>query len=731
MTPWFRKLRDRIGARPSGGRPFGYLFGVLTAICVLFLGGARTTHAQGIVDSLISFSMKGIVDGILILASSFIAFEGWLLTQILSFFAVVTTWQSTSNNVVVYDAWVIGRDLVNLFFIVGLIVISFATIFRTFKILPNFHWKQALPRLLIAAILVNLSLGISEVVVLASNRVTVLFAGVTQRYGANLGQILGTDVLITAVATLTDVEPASRNLGNILGPPGKSPENTEWEHYLSFKQNRTNEENAAYDRCLLERKKISVWYLPAFFERSTGKTTSDCIRELAMNRRGERAVSDWERTKVEVAATVERALEYTDEQEANQRLNLLFQSIFTIALLGMVIISIGTAVIFFMLRTVAIWVFMFLSAFAFGFNWLGSGTLAKWWKQFFGWNIFGPFYMLVIIFGMMFLSRSGELMAGVSAGQGIQPMIQTFFLFLFAMIVFVGGLLLAINSSFATAVKSTPILGKAAVKAGVFSALNISAAVGGGLYNKLGITESFQARKEKLAQQYGRIRPEFLRMKSKEEKLAIARRRIGVAGGEQDVLKNLQGRISSQQKSLEARMNAITDSNPAEQARKRTEFLEGQFKRGNKANRLAAGNILMSQGKLSSKDVKKMEKEYSGGFQKAEFGKQVEKGKDPATAFEYAVNRMGANPPPAKVNAAKQKFYGRVLNNPKAFGELDKTYNTDATQRTNLRYAADQAWPPGAPNSKEQKRRNAAEARLRKVAVGDIDRNLLIDHIFS
>ncbi|MDX1440390.1 MAG: hypothetical protein R3284_10860, partial [Rubricoccaceae bacterium] len=104
---------------------------------------------------------------------------------------LVAGWQVDVNNEIVFGVWEILRDFANIFFIVGLVVISFATIFRATGLgfFRNWHYQSALPWLLGAAILVNFSLGISDVVVRTANRVTVLFVNIADSANLNLADL--------------------------------------------------------------------------------------------------------------------------------------------------------------------------------------------------------------------------------------------------------------------------------------------------------------------------------------------------------------------------------------------------------------------------------------------------------------------------------------------------------------------------------------------------------------
>jgi hypothetical protein len=72
---------------------------------------------------------------------------------------------------VIIEAWQVVRDLSNMFFIVILLVIAFGTLFR----LEAYSWKKLLPKMVLAAILVNYSRAICGVIVDASQIVMLTF----------------------------------------------------------------------------------------------------------------------------------------------------------------------------------------------------------------------------------------------------------------------------------------------------------------------------------------------------------------------------------------------------------------------------------------------------------------------------------------------------------------------------------------------------------------------------
>jgi len=78
----------------------------------------------------------------------------WFLGVCANLFSNVLLFTTTNlSQSPVYDGWVITRDIVNMFFILALVVIAFATILR----IETYGIKALLPKLIIIALLINFS----------------------------------------------------------------------------------------------------------------------------------------------------------------------------------------------------------------------------------------------------------------------------------------------------------------------------------------------------------------------------------------------------------------------------------------------------------------------------------------------------------------------------------------------------------------------------------------------
>ncbi len=142
---------------------------VLTAVVLIVIPFAS---AQAVFGDLVAFGK----DTILYIISWLLYY---LLVGVMGFFATLATnllvYVAQLNNFtdlpVIIEIWQVSRDLTNMGFIVMLLVIAFGTLFR----LEAYSWKKLLPKMIIAAILVNYSRAICGFLVDASQVVMLTF----------------------------------------------------------------------------------------------------------------------------------------------------------------------------------------------------------------------------------------------------------------------------------------------------------------------------------------------------------------------------------------------------------------------------------------------------------------------------------------------------------------------------------------------------------------------------
>jgi len=147
-----------------------FLLGLLIlAVVVIMLPqtvNAEDSSTLSTIGNVAWNTVKAIVNAPILIAIGTIAvlitvLFGSLNTIIIGALVNLTKYNNFINEPSITAAWVVVRDLCNMFFILILLVIAFATILR----LPNYEWKKLLPKLLIMAILINFSKTICGLII--------------------------------------------------------------------------------------------------------------------------------------------------------------------------------------------------------------------------------------------------------------------------------------------------------------------------------------------------------------------------------------------------------------------------------------------------------------------------------------------------------------------------------------------------------------------------------------
>ena len=117
---------------------------------------------------------------------------GEILALIISYLIDVAQYSNFINHPAITTAWKILRDIVNMFFILILVVIAFATVIGA----ERYQWRELLPRLFIMAVLVNFSKMIAGLLIDGSQVIMLTFvAGWADIGSGNFTQALGIDAL--------------------------------------------------------------------------------------------------------------------------------------------------------------------------------------------------------------------------------------------------------------------------------------------------------------------------------------------------------------------------------------------------------------------------------------------------------------------------------------------------------------------------------------------------------
>ncbi len=150
----------------------------LTSIFVLlglFLFNVKQAKAF-FLESTVKDLLQGIFGILLSGAQLFTGLTAKLFTAILNF--------GFQKMDMIYNAWTITRDIVNMFFILALVIIAFATILR----IESYGMKALLPKLIIIALLINFSYLACGVIIDASQVVANHFIGLIQTGSSDTGR---------------------------------------------------------------------------------------------------------------------------------------------------------------------------------------------------------------------------------------------------------------------------------------------------------------------------------------------------------------------------------------------------------------------------------------------------------------------------------------------------------------------------------------------------------------
>ena len=148
-------------------------------LCFGFLTVANICYAQEAIDAAIT----SLLGWIAILITKVC---GLILTHVISAVIDIASYNDFINNPQIKEAWVIIRDLCNMFFVLILLVIAFATILK----LENYNVKKLLPKLLIMAVLINFSRTICGLAIDFSQVIMLTFVNAFADAGGNFVSLL-------------------------------------------------------------------------------------------------------------------------------------------------------------------------------------------------------------------------------------------------------------------------------------------------------------------------------------------------------------------------------------------------------------------------------------------------------------------------------------------------------------------------------------------------------------
>lgn len=125
----------------------------------------------GFIAGIAFYVIIKILGGIIYAIHTVFSWLLWLAAQLFDWVLTKPEFQQFTKAPIVQTGWALTRDLANMFFALILLIISFATILR----IESYGVKQILPKLLIAALLINFSLVIAGVIIDFSQVLTKYF----------------------------------------------------------------------------------------------------------------------------------------------------------------------------------------------------------------------------------------------------------------------------------------------------------------------------------------------------------------------------------------------------------------------------------------------------------------------------------------------------------------------------------------------------------------------------
>ena len=169
---------------------FGLILFVISS-SFLFGYGAAATDIGVSIAQILGYIISAIISAL-----------GLILTTLFRILIWVCGYNDFIKSAAVTNGWVIVRDLCNMFFILILLVVAFATILR----IESYQWKKILPKLLIMAVLINFSKTICGLIIDFAQVIMLTFVnGFATAGEANLTTMLGIDKILKINPTTNNV----------------------------------------------------------------------------------------------------------------------------------------------------------------------------------------------------------------------------------------------------------------------------------------------------------------------------------------------------------------------------------------------------------------------------------------------------------------------------------------------------------------------------------------------
>ncbi len=173
MLEKFRKIANKISKNKK-------TILLVVLFCCVFGLGAGNTALAGAVDVISQGVGTAVATVLSWIAYVFLMLFGLLLTLLIGILVNVAQFNHIIDVPAVTEGWIIVRDLCNMFFVLIVLVIAFATILKY----ENYHVKKTLPKLLIMAILINFSKTICGLIIDFSQVIMLTFVSGFAVHGA-------------------------------------------------------------------------------------------------------------------------------------------------------------------------------------------------------------------------------------------------------------------------------------------------------------------------------------------------------------------------------------------------------------------------------------------------------------------------------------------------------------------------------------------------------------------
>lgn len=144
-----------------------------TAAAAPAAGSAEAAQkaGKGFMDKTADILSASVLNGISLILDVAMNLVGEVIIFMFDFIVLLAQYNNFTNAEIVRIGWPVLRDLVNLFFVIALLVISFATVLR----IESYSYQKLLPRLVIVALLVNFSKLITGLVIDFSQVIMITF----------------------------------------------------------------------------------------------------------------------------------------------------------------------------------------------------------------------------------------------------------------------------------------------------------------------------------------------------------------------------------------------------------------------------------------------------------------------------------------------------------------------------------------------------------------------------